>query len=391
MPLDAPSIAKPRPDHIAPIRDTARDRALSIRDRLLMSPRFQRWAARLPLTRPIARQQARQAFDLCAGFVYSQTLFAAIRLGLLDAVTPTPAPQSELVARSGLREDRANLLIDAAIGLDLLSRRSGNRIGLGMIGAAIVANPSIAAMVEHHDRLYADLADPIALLDSRHGSTQLSQFWPYSSTNRPTELDPERVAGYSALMTSSQQMLSADILDAYPFDRHRQVLDLGGGEGAFTTELVRRHTTVDACVFDLPAVAERARDRIADAGLSARIAARGGDFFNDALPDGFDAITLVRIVHDHDDDSVLQLFRNIRRSLPPGGTLVIAEPMSDTPDATRVADIYFAFYLLAMGSGKPRSPASLRRLLEQAGFSRFRRYPTARPMLVSLLSAKAHE
>ncbi|HRK17315.1 MAG TPA: methyltransferase [Hyphomicrobiaceae bacterium] len=388
MPTEATSIAKPQRDAVAHVRDSARDKALSVRDRLLMSPRFQRWAARFPLTRPIARRQARQAFDLCAGFVYSQTLFAAIRLGLLDAVTPTSLALSELIARSGLPPDRAALLIDAAIGLDLLSRRSGDRIGLGMIGAAIAANPSIAAMVEHHDRLYADLSDPVALLGSARGDTKLSRFWPYSGAKLPKEVDPEAVAGYSALMTSSQQMLSADILDAYPFDRHRRVLDLGGGEGAFATEVVRRHATINACIFDLPAVAQRARDRIADAGLSNRIETCGGDFFDDALPGGFDAVTLVRIVHDHDDDRVLQLFRNIRRSLTEGGTLVIAEPMSDTLDATRVTDIYFAFYLLAMGSGRPRSPASLRRLLEQAGFTRFRTYPTARPMLVSILTAK---
>jgi demethylspheroidene O-methyltransferase len=98
-------------------------------------------------------------------------------------------------------------------------------------------------------------------------------------------------------------------------------------------------------------------------------------------------VTLVRIAHDHDDDRLALLLANIRRGLPPGGMLVIAEPMSATRDAERVADVYFAFYLLAMGSGRPRSPAALERLLAAAGFGRFRRVETARPMLVSLLIA----
>ena len=60
------------------------------RDRLLASRRFQRWAAAFPLTRPIARRRARALFDLCAGFVYSQVLFACVRLKLFDALAAGP-------------------------------------------------------------------------------------------------------------------------------------------------------------------------------------------------------------------------------------------------------------------------------------------------------------
>ena len=55
-------------------------------------------------------------------------------------------------------------------------------------------------------------------------------------------------------------------------------------------------------------------------------------------------------------------------ALPPGGTLLLAEPMAGTPGAEPVGDAYFGFYLLAMGSGRPahagraRPPAARRRL-----------------------------
>ena len=47
---------------------------------------FQRFAASFALTRPIARRRAGALFDLCAGFVYSQILFACVRLKLFDHV-----------------------------------------------------------------------------------------------------------------------------------------------------------------------------------------------------------------------------------------------------------------------------------------------------------------
>ncbi|MGZ6036711.1 MAG: hypothetical protein ACXWLG_14775, partial [Myxococcaceae bacterium] len=53
------------------------DRWFRLRNRILSSPRFQRWAAEFPLFRWIARRRTLALFDLCAGFVYSQVLQAA--------------------------------------------------------------------------------------------------------------------------------------------------------------------------------------------------------------------------------------------------------------------------------------------------------------------------
>ncbi|HRD75425.1 MAG TPA: methyltransferase [Hyphomicrobiaceae bacterium] len=354
-----------------------------------MSTRFQRWAARMPLVRGKAAREAQAAFDLCAGFVYSQTLFASVKLGVLKAVADGPIGLEALVARTGLPQQSARTLINAAIALGLLSRRSHGRIGLGMRGAAISANPGIAAMVEHHAMLYADLADPVALLARPKADTRLAGYWPYAASAAPHGIKPDCAKPYSGLMTTSQSLLADNIIDAYPFHRHRRVLDVGGGEGAFLATLSARHPGLALHLFDLPAVVELAESRLASLGLGGRISTTGGDFARDPLPTGFDAATLIRVAHDHDDDRAVEIFANIRRALVPGGALVIAEPMSGIRGAERVSDVYFAFYLLAMGSGRPRSPGQLEELLRAAGFASFRKAATAQPMIASVLVASA--
>ncbi|MEN0075545.1 MAG: methyltransferase, partial [Paracraurococcus sp.] len=62
----------------------ALDRLRDLREGLVADPRFRRWAARFPLTRPVARRRTRALFDLCAGFVYSQVLLACVRLRLCE-------------------------------------------------------------------------------------------------------------------------------------------------------------------------------------------------------------------------------------------------------------------------------------------------------------------
>jgi demethylspheroidene O-methyltransferase len=361
-----------------------RDRLLSARDRLLAAPSFQQWAVRFPLTRPVANKRARALFDICTGFVYSQVLVACVRLRLFDVLADGPLPVESLSEKLHLRPDATLRLMQASAALRLTERRGDGRYGLGVLGAATLGNPGIGAMVEHHALLYADLRDPVALLRGEQPDTALGRLWPYAGGGATGADD---VADYSRLMAASQPLIAADILAAYRFDRHRCLLDLGGGDGTFLRQVAAAAPRLRLKLLDLPAVAERASKRFAEAGLSERAQTFGGDFRTDTLPDGADIISLVRVVHDHDDDAAMAVLRNARRALPPGGTLLIAEPMDETGGAETVG-AYFSFYLLAMGSGRPRSAAALTAMLREAGFADVRLLPTRRPMLVRVLRAR---
>ena len=281
------------------------DQVFAWRDKLLASPKFQRWAATFPLTRQIAQRQARAAFDLCAGFVYSQVLYTCVELKVIDALAAKPMTLDELAQHTGLEPEAMARLVKAAASLGLVSNRSGGRYGLGMQGAAIAGNPSIALMVQHHAMLYRDLEDPIALLRGKPKSNSLAQYWPYATADRPSSLAPDAIEGYSRLMSASQALIARDIIDAYDFGRHKVLLDVGGGEGTFLKAVAARTPALRLKLFDLPAVADRARTTFSNSSLEGRAEAFGGSFRSDPLPQGADVISLVRIVHDHDDDVVM--------------------------------------------------------------------------------------
>ncbi len=363
------------------------DSVYAWRDQLVGNPRFQRWAARFPLTRGIAHRQARSAFDLCAGFVYAQVLFACVELELFELLRANPLPLDDVSRRIGLPPEPTARLLKAASSLGLLSQRSGGRYGLGLQGAAIAGNPSIALMVQHHAMLYRDLADPVALLKGEPTSRALAAYWPYATTKSPSALASGEVEGYSRLMSASQEFIAGDVIDSYAFETHKVLLDIGGGEGTFLSAVAAKAPALRLKLFDLPAVAERAQRKFADYGLSERAEAIGGSFRSDPLPRGADLISLVRIVHDHDDAIVMDLLRAARAALPTNGTLIIAEPFAGVPGAEPIGDAYFGFYLLAMGSGRARTPAELGEMLAAAGFARVRQARTPRPLLTGLLVA----
>lgn len=365
------------------------DAPLAWRDRLLGSARFRRWAEAFLPTRWLAQRRAAQVFDLVAGFVYSQVLLACVQLRLFDMLL-AEGPQSlaALALRLNLPLAATERLVLAAASLRLLEPRPRGRFGLGPLGAPLAGNAALAAMVEHHGALYSDLADPLALLRGDASVGRLARYWPYAGAEAPDALPPSEVATYSALMSVSQPLVAEQVLTAYPLQRHRCLLDVGGGDGAFACAAARAAPGLRVQVFDLPGVAARAVQRFEQAGLASRCSAQGGDFLRDELPAGADLISLVRVVHDHDDDRVMKLLRAVRRALPAGGRLLLAEPLAETPGAAAMGHAYFGFYLLAMGRGQPRSEARLRDLLTQAGFRGVHRLGTHQPLQASVLVAE---
>lgn len=366
----------------------ALDRILDWRDRLLLDPRFHRFAARTPIFSTIARKRSAELFDLATGFVHTQVLYACLKLGVLDMLQAGPLPEGEIARRAGLTPEAARTLLDAAAALRLLERRGEGRFGLGILGAALGGFPGVKAMMHHNQLLYRDLADPVALLRGEAGETELARFWPYASDAARPGMGQAEAEAYSALMAESQGFVADDVLDAYDMRRHRRLMDVGGGDGSFLRSAARRAPALALTLVDLPPVVAAAERRFAAAGLAGRATLHPADFRQDDLPAGADAISLVRVAHDHDDPVVHRLLAAAHAALPAGGALLIAEPMSGVKGAEAMADAYFGFYLAAMGSGRPRSPVEFTAMLKQAGFAEIAIVPTRRPLLASLIVAK---
>ena len=194
------------------------------RNQWVMSPRFQRWAAAFPLTRSIARLEAREMFDVVAGFVYSQVVLACLRLGLLERLRAGAVSESELQVQIDLPPAALRTLLRAAAALELLELRDpgvavnrehedpSRSWGLGLRGAALLGNPGVLAMIEHHAVLYADLVDPLAMLAAPRGSTGLAQYWPYAAVEAPGAVASDSTRAYTRLMSASQQLVAGEMV-----------------------------------------------------------------------------------------------------------------------------------------------------------------------------------
>jgi len=347
--------------------------------RLLDSPAFIAWAARTPGLRRIARREAVAIFDLMAGFVRTQILAGIVETGVLDAVCAGEDDPDALCRRCGVPRDRLAVLLRGAAATGLLRITRAGRVRATRRGRLILAVPGIEGMIRHHGILYGDLADPASFF---RGGTEpaLAAFWPYVFGGGA---GAGQAAAYSRLMTETQTLVAEETLRLVDLRGVRRLLDVGGGSGAFLAAAGRAHPDLELMLFDLPDVLAAA-----DTG-GGRISLHAGNFRSDPLPRGADAISLIRVLYDHEDDTVLRLLRAARDALPEGGLLILSEPMSGGdrhPDP--ITDTYFAVYTLAMRTGRTRAPDEIARLLERAGFTDLRHRPGYRPFIASAITAR---
>ncbi len=327
--------------------------------RLIARPGVQRAASRLPVARRLARRDGAVLFDIVQGFVRAQVLLALVELDLPRRLLNGPETVDVLARFGDVPAPRMQILLQAGAGLGLLRRHRDGRFGLTRQGAALVGVPGLAQMIRHHGAFYRDMGDPLALLRGET-ETELAAFWPYVF-GAGGQADPEVAAVYSDLMAQSQRLVAQDALAQLRLRGVRRLLDVGGGTGVFLEELARVAPGVQRVLFDLPEVVAGVRDP--------GIEVVAGSFRHDPLPEGADAISLIRVLYDHADDTVAALLERVFAALPPGGRVIVSEPMSGGARPDPQTDVYFAFYTLAMRTGRTRSAAEIGAALRQAGFT----------------------
>lgn len=321
-------------------------------------------------------------FDLVSGFLQSQVLQALVEFEVLEWLSDGPRTAEDLGRAVQVPERRMEVMLRGGVAVGLLRAR-GDMFDLTTRGAALLGVPGLTEMIRHHNVLYRDLADPVAFF---RGETdpELAHFWPYVFGG---DVNPRVAERYSDLMADSQALVAEETLRSVSLRGVRRLMDVGGGNGAFLAAVAAAYPDMRACLFDLPQVAPAADARFREAGVSDRLDIVPGNFRKDDLPQGADAISLVRVLYDHADETVDRLLRCCFEALPPGGRLIVSEPMTGGGHPTRAGDVYFALYTMAMGTGRARSPEEISEVLRRTGYAQVAHIPTFRPFVTSVVTA----
>lgn len=322
------------------------------------------------MAKDLTRPDPGIVLDLLQAFRSSKAMFAAVSLGVFDALTAGPKPLRILAAELQANPDALERLLDACVGLQLIDRDGQDYRNMPMAAAYLCrSSPHRLTGYIHYSnevmwKLWGNLEDAV-----REGSHRWKQTfgWDgpiFSHFFRTTEAKREFLMGMHGYGLISSPQIAA----AFDLGKYRCLIDLGGATGHLAIAACERYPQLRAIVFDLPDAVALAQEIVSASSVAERIEVVAGDFFLDPLPEG-DLFALGRILHDWSEEKIIELLRRIYDRLPSGGAVLIAEKiLEEGKHGPRWAQMQ-NLNMLTCTEGKERTLSEYEGLLKRVGFA----------------------
>ncbi|WP_253816301.1 methyltransferase [Myxococcus xanthus] len=323
---------------------------------------------------------ALQMTQMVYGFWVSRSLQIMAELELADTIGDAPKTVEELAEASGTHAPTLRRLLRLLSGLGVLVKdESTQRWALTELGGMLRKdNPgSVYGSLRAHGHIlswqaWGDLATALKTGKPTVEKFMGDTFFNYMTTH------PDVAAIFNGSMAAYQTLNAPAVVNGYDFSSARSIVDVGGGTGMLLTHILKANPGVRGTVFEMPHVAEEARERIAEQGLSPRCDVVAGDFFERIVPEGKDVYILSQILHDWDDEQSLRILKGIRAAMRPDSRLLIVETVLPGDNVPHFGNLYDLAMLVLVG-GRERTGPEYTALLEKAGLRLSNVFPTTMP------------
>lgn len=309
-------------------------------------------------------QERKKLLETARHYRQSQILLTCAVLGVFDTLSGRAASAVEVAATLGADLRGIELLLNAATALGWLEKREGRFSNTALAEAHLTQNApggmgrSLRLEVAFYRR-WGNLAEAV-----RTGKRP--------EENRRDEQPADWVKSFIHALYDASRPIAPAIATALalPENRPLRVLDVGGGHGGYSIALAQKYPLLTATVFELPRVAQVAREIIANAGMSDRVAVQEGDFHKEGLGMGYDVALVFGVLNGEPPEDRPALIRKVFAALNPGGLVVLRDFVLE-PDRAGPPDaaIFALQMLLATESGGLDTCADWETWLLSAGFA----------------------
>lgn len=316
---------------------------------------------------------------MISGFRVSRAIYVAAKLAIADLLKDGPKSSDELARLTSMHAPSLYRVMRALASVGIFAEDEEGRFTLTPIAVTLQSDVpgslrawAVLVLGEEHYRAWGDLLHTV-----RTGETAFPRVFGMGVFQYEAQ-HPEHAKIFDEAMANLVGVYNAAVLASYSFSAFAKIVDVGGGDGSLISAILQGNPNVHGVLFDMPHVAEKAKRKIAEAGLSGRCEVVAGDAF-EAVPGGGDAYVLSRVVNSFENERALVVLQNCRRALTKNGKLllverVLPERVEDSIEAQ--GPIMSDLNMMVMSGGRERSATEHRALLEAAGFTLTKIIPT---------------
>jgi SAM-dependent methyltransferase len=307
-----------------------------------------------------------QIFQVAFGFMASKALFAALHLGVFNALASGPKGLAAIADAIGADERALETLLTALTAVGLLER--GEQGWTNAPATQMFLAPAGGGGLGEYLRWQVDRQMyPFMheLADVLRGRRDTVPYRDYESWFR----DPAQAALYSEAQHEASLGLGEVLAVRLDLSGRRRLLDVGGGSGALAIALCRHNAELQATILDFPNVLEIARRCVAKVGLESRIELMPGNALASNWPGGQDVVLFSYVSGSVSAEGVAELYRRAFAALEPGGVALVHDFMvDDDRTGPPLAAIWALQHLTFTPGAVSLTPGFVTGLLRDAGF-----------------------
>jgi len=321
---------------------------------------------------------AARLMQMIFGFVTSQAISVAARLGLADLLKDGAKSADELAQATGTQARPLYRILRALASVGIFAEDDTGHFWLTPLAEPLRSDASsslrdfsIFIGADWHWRAWGDLFGSAETGQPAFEKLYGKAYFDYLGEN------PEPARVFNDAMTSLSMATSAAVVEGYDFTGIGKLVDVGGGHGLLLSSILEKYPQMRGVLIDAPSVIAGTKTAIAARGLAGRCDAVEGNFFA-SVPAGGDAYIMKHIIHDWNDERASTILQNCHRQMKGNGKLLVVEmviPEGNAPSMGKLMDLEMLVLLHAY----ERTEAEYRALFERSGFRLTRIVPTKSP------------
>lgn len=308
---------------------------------------------------------AEPILKIAVGFMAAKHLFAASELGLFEALASGTASADEVAERMGIPPRTAAIVAAAVASLGLIEQEGSFYRNSAAASAFLAGKPEsgLRPLLQFLDNISYPLWQKfIDAVRSGQGHAQFGKF------------DKESQQIFSAGVEALTAPVAAALAMNYDFNRHRRLLDVGGGTGSFLLTVLRNYPALSGTLFDLPGACAVARQRLSAEPEGQRIDIIAGDVFKDELPGDHDVMLVANTIHVFSHAHNFELLKKMRAIATPATRLLLVDLWTDpTHSAPPMAALMSGEFLVIAGEGQAYSEQEAEDWMRETGWRKLGR------------------
>jgi hypothetical protein len=305
--------------------------------------------------------------QMIQGFMLSQAIYVAAKLGLPDLLQDGPRSSQDLACKTYMHEPSLYRVLRTLAAIGIFLEDEPGVFSLTPLGETLrtEAEGSLRPLAvcmggQCNWQAWGDILHSVKTGESAFEHVFGTGFFQHLDRH------PDNARMFAEATSCCAPLYNEAVVAAYDFSCFKKIVDVGGGQGLLVSAILKANPQTKGVLFETPTLTPHAERLFEQEQIADRCETMTGDFL-ESVPEGADAYLLKHIIHDWDDRHAIEVLKNCRRSMKEDSRLLLIEEIIASGNSFAPAKVLDLQQLLMPG-GRERTREEYANLLEAAGF-----------------------